>query len=817
MGEIFERRLPQAPLAWTGERLTSRTAGQVEVEHLHRYFLARALCRGADVLDIASGEGYGAMLLAQVAKSVIGIDSSVESVVFAQANYARANLRFIHGDARSISLPDHSVDIVVSFETIEHFYEQEQFLREVKRVLRPGGRFVVSSPERDVYSPAGGPVNPHHVRELTRGELTRLLQATFASVTLYAQRVLVGSALMPESMSTYGQPLITFERRDATHFEASEGLPRPVYLLAVASDAPLEHLGGSLYIERSDLDQVLTPRPDELNRDAALTEQRNAELTDRVRQLDDQVAELRAELERSITYNQALLSSMSWRVTEPLRRIVPEGPASGSTAMGRLLNLVQEKAVRQSRAPWSFVGQLADVVRDLLPEDARVLVASGGDQRLVQLNGAHYQHFPQAATGAYAGREPVDGTAAIAHLEYLRAKGASYFLLPGSGHWWLERYPAFRRHLCSRYDLLLDQPELGLLARLRPVSAGGQSALRTFQRIVSELEATRDEPVAVLDWGTNRDLAETFRQLAVFSPPDQAVTLPYLDHTIDVVAVREPDELTLAEGRRVARSAVVTFRDRPPVPDANVQVEWVGQSPARGVPTPSIILVPSQDAVTAHAQLSATCELLPSDFGGEVLVAAGGVSDGTRDALSRSFPANGSYVRILPLDWYAAARQVARHDVLVSLDAAILPVDGWLVGLLRTLSRQTDAAVVSGRVLSWNGRLAEAGGVRYADGTRRVWGAGHLRPDDPEYACVREIDWCPASLFATWRRTFAERDFTDIADYCLRLRRAGWRVYYQPETLAVRLDGAAPLATTSNRLTGSRQTGRTTFRGRHWS
>src|SRR5262245_51627479 len=110
MGEIFERVLPERALEWTGERVTTRTVGQVEIEHLHRYFFARELCRGRDVPDIASGEGYGALLLAQAASSVAGVDVCAEAVAYAEGAYQRPNLRFLKGDACSIPLPDRAVD-----------------------------------------------------------------------------------------------------------------------------------------------------------------------------------------------------------------------------------------------------------------------------------------------------------------------------------------------------------------------------------------------------------------------------------------------------------------------------------------------------------------------------------------------------------------------------------------------------------------------------------------------------------------------------------------------------------------------------------
>ena len=91
MGEIFERALPATPLEWTGERFTTATYGQVEIEHLHRYFLARDLCRGLDVMDVASGEGYGTALLAQTARSVIGVEISEEAVAHATSSYKSPN------------------------------------------------------------------------------------------------------------------------------------------------------------------------------------------------------------------------------------------------------------------------------------------------------------------------------------------------------------------------------------------------------------------------------------------------------------------------------------------------------------------------------------------------------------------------------------------------------------------------------------------------------------------------------------------------------------------------------------------------------
>ena len=127
MGEIFRRETAEHPEPFTGERLTTAIGGQIEIEHYHRYLFARALVPGLDVLDVASGEGYGSALLAQVARSVVGVEYSGPTVQGAVGNFVRANLRYLRADARALPLADACVDAVVSFGTIEHFGRQGRF------------------------------------------------------------------------------------------------------------------------------------------------------------------------------------------------------------------------------------------------------------------------------------------------------------------------------------------------------------------------------------------------------------------------------------------------------------------------------------------------------------------------------------------------------------------------------------------------------------------------------------------------------------------------------------------------------------------
>ncbi|QDM28179.1 methyltransferase domain-containing protein [Tardiphaga sp. vice304] len=251
MGELIRREAALKPILFSGERLTSATSGQVEIEHYHRYLLAREFCRGKDILDVAAGEGYGTALLAQVAVSAVGIEIDQDAVDAARAEFVRPNLRYEQGDARKLNIPDASIDVAVSFETLEHLAEQDTFLSELRRVLRDDGLLIISTPDRDIYSPNGTAPNPYHVLELTKIEFEALVQKYFLNCTLTSQRSLIGSVIIGGEQATAVQ---AFERRSSDVIERSTHLLRAPYLLAFASNGELPPVPNSVYVHRSDLD-----------------------------------------------------------------------------------------------------------------------------------------------------------------------------------------------------------------------------------------------------------------------------------------------------------------------------------------------------------------------------------------------------------------------------------------------------------------------------------------------------------------------------------------------------------------------------------
>lgn len=163
-------------LPLTGERTVPGVAEENYWFRRHEaaYLALAPHCADAQVLEAGCGEGYGADLLAGVARRVIAVDYDEIAVAHVLARYpavaaVRANLAL---------LPVRSgvVDVVANFQVIEHLWDQVGFLGECRRVLRPGGALLITTPNRLTFSPGlDVPLNPFHTRELAADELRELL------------------------------------------------------------------------------------------------------------------------------------------------------------------------------------------------------------------------------------------------------------------------------------------------------------------------------------------------------------------------------------------------------------------------------------------------------------------------------------------------------------------------------------------------------------------------------------------------------------------------------------------------------------------
>ena len=161
----------------TAERVSRTDASDNYVfqRSILAYHYAAGLVSG-DVLEIGTGMGYGIEIIAPSATSYTTIDKSC-----AYDASLPENTRFQQMEVPPIGFADESFDYVISFQVIEHIKRDKDFVKEVSRVLRKGGKFIVSTPN----APMSLTRNPWHIREYTEQQLRDLLAADFSSIEAY--------------------------------------------------------------------------------------------------------------------------------------------------------------------------------------------------------------------------------------------------------------------------------------------------------------------------------------------------------------------------------------------------------------------------------------------------------------------------------------------------------------------------------------------------------------------------------------------------------------------------------------------------------
>jgi ubiquinone/menaquinone biosynthesis C-methylase UbiE len=141
----------EAEIYVPGKRITRETY----LIHLSRYaFAAQFIHPGTDILDIATGSGYGASYLAgKGARDVVGADLDDEIIRIANTGYRKPNLTFMLSKEEELPFSDESFDIVCSMGTIDHLRNPEKFLSDSRRILRNGGYFLCSVLNRELITP----------------------------------------------------------------------------------------------------------------------------------------------------------------------------------------------------------------------------------------------------------------------------------------------------------------------------------------------------------------------------------------------------------------------------------------------------------------------------------------------------------------------------------------------------------------------------------------------------------------------------------------------------------------------------------------
>ena len=212
-------------MEFTGERVVP---GKVEPdllnEHLSRYYFAQPLVKDRLALDLGCGTGYGAAILAESARHVLGLDISKESVAFARGKYLAPNVEFFVSDCNRLAVRSGSIDTVVCMEVIEHLPDQETLMEEVGRVLRPAGTLVISTPNRIYYTEERNEKNPFHVREFDFPEFSAFLKNYFDWVEIAFQNhvssIFIGNTDSNRGIRSQLEHSVVDSERTANYFVA---------------------------------------------------------------------------------------------------------------------------------------------------------------------------------------------------------------------------------------------------------------------------------------------------------------------------------------------------------------------------------------------------------------------------------------------------------------------------------------------------------------------------------------------------------------------------------------------------------------------
>ena len=330
---------------FTGERVIP---GQVDLdlwnEHFARYLFAARLSRNKRVLDLACGSGYGSAALAQSASLVVALDNSADALEYARAAYP--GLRFVQASATAIPLKDGYFDLVVAFELIEHLDHWPALLSEARRLLAPGGQFIVSTPNKSYYAESrrqAGP-NPFHAHEFEFDEFQIALRETFPHVSLFVQNHAQGVVF---------RPLHSGSASDL-RMEAGEVDPRTShFFLAVC--AMTGQTGSPTFVYLPSAANVLREREQHILRLEQELAQKNEWLEQAQRdhqQLLSVHQDLKSELEARNRWAAALnrqLEAVSARVVEVQEELATEQRAGAEVVAGyeeKIAELSNEVAAR---------------------------------------------------------------------------------------------------------------------------------------------------------------------------------------------------------------------------------------------------------------------------------------------------------------------------------------------------------------------------------------------------------------------------------------------------------------------------------------
>jgi O-antigen biosynthesis protein len=741
-------------LLWTGERLVPGCRGQILYEHLHRYAVALRLASRKAVVDIACGEGYGAHLLSRVASRIIGVDNDAATIRHAQQTYVKDNLVFREGSCLDIPVEDQSIDLVVSFETIEHLDDHTRFLLEIKRILTPQGLLVISSPDKRWYSDRTGQINPFHKVELYHEEFERLIKSHFRNCRIGKQQMVAGSWIASDGVRDRDS-LGTFSG-DLRSVRFENGVADGLYSIAFCSDAEIPPLCLGIFENRRDSENIwnLLDRyssSEEIQARIATSEQVLAREDDLKRKLGDQEARL--------TQSQAEMARQDGRICELQQ------------AYANLDRVLQREQIHRNK----LHRQLERVRVELDQRSQRAQKQLDVYEEELKKGSQQYSHVVEELTRS---------SAEVARLRE-RFQQTNQLLLEYCSH--LTEVESQNQSLSQHFRQHLSETKR--LLRMLDQFRNAATLLRRSRRWI---------------------LANPFAALAASLRHKPLKGFGHLDNNVEkYLAWRKvhPEMDRLDEEIQSLRSPR-TYKSAPSLPE-NRPLTAFNSGPVASTPPLSFhthkqpvvsIVIPVHNHFCHTQSCLGSIQQHHDNVPLEVIVVDDGSTDETNQVLGRlpgiAYIRNESSVGFIESCNCGAARARGEYLLFLNNDTVVTP--GWLRNLLDTFQIEPRAGLVGSKLVYPDGRLQEAGGIIWRDGSG--WNRGKFQdPSLPEYNFVREVDYCSAASVIIPRNLFEETGGFDDAyspayyedtDLAFKVRRVGRKVLYQPLSVVIHHEGA---------------------------
>lgn len=749
---------------FTGERFVPGIDDtQLTMEHYQRYYSVLPFVRDKIVLDAACGEGYGTALLATSAALVTGIDISADAIERARQNYVdRNNIDFIAASIAQLPAKDHSVDVVISFETIEHVAEELQwkFLDEIKRVLKEDGILIMSTPNKEIYSDRPKYHNEFHVKEFYRDEFLSFLHTKFSRAALFDQffeNVCILSDAIKEAKTEYYCP--------------AEYNQEAKYYIAVAGNKDISAVRLShIYVNK---DHEYDKRIKRILQLQYEVEERNLHL----KELDEEIENYRNRIEALEREKGELSSSYLEQLFRANQRADDAESKTTvlcsekekllvecNTVKSQNIQLLEEniKLTKENNA-LKEINTLELETNARLKREAEEMEAEN-----VKLRDSKKQH-QEIVDAANRTAEEQRQKIAVLNQTILNKEGHINLLLETEREYEREKHSrTYRIALVFRRISTFFLPANSKRRFLAKILVKG---IRHPKLMFHMINPRRIRNFFVISKKEGMDsVNEHYRLVEEY---ENSMLYPFQTDKLEVSNIEKAIDKTIQDYTKLS------------------------------------FVVPNQPKVSiiipVYNQFEYTYNCLESihknsgDISYEIIVADDCSTDLTKDlekvAEGINVIHNEKNLRFL-LNCNNAARQ-ASGEYIVFLNNDTQVQAGWLDALVSVMERDPRIGMAGSKLLYSDGHLQEAGGIIWKDAS--AWNYGNRQnPNDSEFSYIHETDYISGAAImiraSLWKEIggFDERfapAYCEDSDLAFEVRRHGYKVVYQPKSEVVHFEG----------------------------